>query len=87
MSFTAATLLPLSAVTTLARLKERYDCGPCVALDPAQSALLDAFRALYPAEKLRIVQGALNAGRVYITGADALAFAQQPIEEAAVAAE
>jgi hypothetical protein len=71
-AFTAATHLPLSALTTLARLKERYACGPCLGLDASQRALLDAFRALYPRDKLRIVQGAMDAGRLCISGAEVL---------------
>ena len=48
MKFAAGTRLPLSAVTPLARLKERYDCGPCAALDRSQRAMLEAFDTLYP---------------------------------------
>ena len=75
MIFTATTQVPLSALTTLARLKERYACGPCMDLDESQRALLDAFETLYPGEKLRLLHAALNARRVYITGADVLALA------------
>jgi hypothetical protein len=84
MKFMETTRLPLSALTTLARLKERYACGPRVDLDALESALLDAFETLYPGEKLRVLHGALNAGRTYITGSDVLAFVPRTaaIEEA-----
>jgi hypothetical protein len=80
MRFTAATQVPFTAITSLARLKEKYACGPRLDLDEPQRVLLEAFENLYPAEKLMLVHVALDAGRVYITGTDVFALAPRPIE-------
>ena len=83
MKFESGTQLPISALGPLAKLKERYQCGPLVSLDEAQRAMLEAFDELYPAEKLCVVHAALNAGRSCISGAQLFALAPKPaaIEE------
>jgi hypothetical protein len=88
MKFRAGTQIPIASLTFLSRLKQRYACGPILDYDAEQLALLDAYDALYPVEKLRAMHTAIKAGREFVTGADVFAFApksaaviEQPTEQ------
>jgi hypothetical protein len=88
MKFRAGTQIPIASLTFLSRLKHRYACGPILNFDDEQLALLDAYDALYPVEKLRAMHAAIKAGRGFVTGADVFAFApksaaviEEPAEE------